>query len=73
MEGGYEYYVKCVRIRSFSAPYSPVFRLNMERYCSVFNPSAEKYRPEKLRIRTHFTQWNFTEYNFYSVKFIAPF
>ena len=26
-------------------------------YLSVFNPNAEKYRPEKLRIQTLFTQW----------------
>ena len=37
--------VKSVRIRSFSGPYFPAFRLN-----------TEKYRPEKLRIWILFTQ-----------------
>ena len=47
-----------VRIRSFSAPYFPAFRLNTERYeISVFSPNAGKYGPEKLRIPTLFTQW----------------
>ena len=36
-----------VRIRSFSDPYFP-----------VLSPDAEKYKPEKLRIRTLFTQCN---------------
>ena len=45
--------VKSVRIWSFSDPYFPVFRLNT---LSVFSPNAGKYRPEKLRIQTLFTQ-----------------
>ena len=45
--------VKSVRIRSSSGPYFPAFGLNTERY-SV----AGKYGPEKLRIRTLFTQWH---------------
>ena len=40
------YCVKSVRIRSFSGPHFP-----------VFSPNAGKYGPEKLRIRTLFTQW----------------
>ena len=36
-----------VRIRSFSDPYFP-----------VLSPDAEKYKQEKLRIRTLFTQCN---------------
>ena len=50
--------VKCVRIRSFSGPYFPAFRLNIERdtkFPSVLSPNAGKYRPEKLRIRTLIT------------------
>ena len=52
------HYVKCVRIRSFSGQYFPAFRLNTERY-SVFphiQSECGKNRPEKLRIRTLFTQ-----------------
>ena len=37
--------VKSVRIRSFSVP-----------FLSLFSPKAKKYDPEKLRIRTLFTQ-----------------
>ena len=50
--------VKSVRIRSFSDRYFPAFRLNTERYeyLSVLNPNARKYGPEKLQIRTVFTQ-----------------
>ena len=47
--------VKSVRIRSFSGPYFPAFGLNTP-YLSVFSPNTGKYRPEKLRIRTLFTQ-----------------
>ena len=52
------YCVKTVRIWSFSGPYFLAFGLNTERYSylSVFNLNAGKYRPEKLRIRTLFTQ-----------------
>ena len=39
--------VKSVHIRSFFGPYFPAFGLN-----------TGKYGPEKLRIRTLFTQWN---------------
>ena len=58
--------VKCVRIRSFSGSYLPAFELNTEqrdtKYISVFNPNAGKCGPEKLRIRTPFTQcWLLTE------------
>ena len=42
--------VKSVYIRNFSGPYFPAFGLNTER------PNAGKYGPEKLRIRTLFTQ-----------------
>ena len=44
--------VKSVLIRSFSGPYFPPLRLNTER----LSPNAGKYGPEKLQIRTHFTQ-----------------
>ena len=47
--------IKSVRIRSFSSPHFPPFGLDTERY-SVFSPSAGKCGPEKLRIRTLFTQ-----------------
>ena len=43
-------WVKSIRIRSFSGPYFPALGL------SVFTPNAGKYRPEKLRIKTLFTQ-----------------
>ena len=51
--------MKSVRIRSFSGPYFPAFRLNTERYpyLSVFSLNAGKYGPQKLRIQTFFTQW----------------
>ena len=39
--------MKSVQIRSFSGPYFPAFRLNTERYLSLFSPSARKYGPEK--------------------------
>ena len=50
--------VKSVRIRSFSGPYFPTFRLNMERYeyLTVFNTNTGKSGPEKLQVRTRFTQ-----------------
>ena len=55
-----EYCAESVCIPSFSGPYFPAFGLNTERrdteYLSEFSPNAEKYRPEKLRIRTLFTQ-----------------
>ena len=45
-----------VRIRSFSTPYFPAFELNTESYdLSVFSLIAG-YGPEKIRIRTLFTQ-----------------
>ena len=36
----------------FFCPYFPAFGL----YLSIFSLNARKYRPEKLRIRTFFTQ-----------------
>ena len=47
--------VKSVRIRSFSGTYFPAFGPNTERY-SVFSSNARKHGPEKLWIRTLFTQ-----------------
>ena len=47
--------VKSVCIRSFSGQYFPEFGLNSGRYF-VCSPHAGKYRPEKFRIRTLFTQ-----------------
>ena len=55
---------KCPYFGVFSGPYFIAFRLNRERYgvygvtgyLSVFSPNAGKYRPEKLQIRTFFTQ-----------------
>ena len=43
-----EYCVKSVRIRSFSGRNFPTFGLNTD---------AGKHGPEKLQIRTLFTQW----------------
>ena len=49
--------IKSVRIRSFSGPYFLLFGLNTESpNLSVFSPNEEKHGPEKLRIRTLFTQ-----------------
>ena len=50
--------LKSVRILSFSGPYFPTFGLKTERYgvSLLFSPNAGKYGPEKLRIRTLFTQ-----------------
>ena len=50
--------VKSVRIRSFSGTYFPAFRLNTERYGLPFGIQSEcgKYGPEKLQLRTPFTQ-----------------
>ena len=45
---------KSAHIRSFSGPYFSAFRLNTERYGEITN--AGKYGPEKLQIRTLFTQ-----------------
>ena len=47
--------VKSVRIRSFPGPNFPAFGLNTP-YLSVFSPNAGKYGPEKLQLRTLFTQ-----------------
>ena len=47
--------VKSVPIQSFSGPCFPAFELNTE-YLSVFGPNVGKQVPEKLRIRTLFTQ-----------------
>ena len=46
--------VKRVRILSFYGPYFPAFGYTS--YLSVFSPNAGKNEPEKLRIRTLFTQ-----------------
>ena len=46
--------VKSVHNRRFSGPHCPAFGHS---YLSVFSPNAGKYGPEKLRIRTLFTQW----------------
>ena len=47
-----------VHIRSFSGPHFPAFKLNTSRYEVFFRMQSEfeKYGPEKLRIRTLFTQ-----------------
>ena len=50
--------VKSIRIWSFSGPYFPAFRMSTER-CGVLSLHVGKYRPEKLRIRTHFTECQF--------------
>ena len=42
MNCGIKHCVKNVRIRSYSCPYFPAFRL-------IFSPNAGKYGPEKLR------------------------
>ena len=47
--------VKIVLIWSYSDLYFPTFGLNAE-LCGVFSQNAGKYGPEKLRIRTLFTQ-----------------
>ena len=47
--------MKSVRILSFSSACFPAFGLNTERY-RVFSPNSGKYGPEKLQIRTLFTQ-----------------
>ena len=46
--------VKSVHIPSFSGPYFPAFGLSTERYFVSLRIQSEcdKYRPEKLRIRT---------------------
>ena len=44
------------RIRIIRSIRIPVIQRDME-YFSVFTPNAQKYRSEKLRIRTLFTQW----------------
>ena len=43
----YNHCVKSAQIRSFSGPYFPLFRLNMEIYIFVFSPNTGKYGPEK--------------------------
>ena len=52
--GENKYCVKSVCIWSFYGPYFPT-----SPYLFVFSPNSGKYRQEKLRIRTLFTQWNF--------------
>ena len=52
--------VKSIRNRSFSGLYFPTFGLNTERYSvslHIQSECAAKYGPEKLQIRTLFTQW----------------
>ena len=49
--------MKIVLIRSYSGLYFPIFGLNTEIYgYGVFSQNAGKYGPQKLRIRTLFTQ-----------------
>ena len=54
-----------VCIRSFSSLYFPAFGLNTERYGERKSPNAGKYGPEKLRIRTLFTQCPCSKYQRY--------
>ena len=57
--------VKSFQIWSLSGPHFPTFRLNAERYSYLpeFSPNAEKYGPEKLRIRTIFQGVMYFEVN----------
>ena len=52
--------MKNVRIRVFSGPYFPAFRVNTQRYSVSLQIQSEyvKIRPGKLRIRTLFTPWH---------------
>ena len=50
------HYVKNVQIRSFSGPYFSVFGLNTDQKNSLFSPYVGKCGPEKLGMRTLFTQ-----------------
>ena len=52
------HFLKNVRLQSFSCQYFPAFGLNAVIYFIniVFSPNAGKYGPEKLRMRTLFTQ-----------------
>ena len=59
-----KHYVKSVRIRSYSGPHFPAFRLNTER-CSV----SLRVRPECRKIRTRITPNKDT---FYAVEDICP-
>ena len=52
-EVNWDHCVKSVRIRNFSGPYFPAFRLNL----SIFSLNAVKYGPENLQIWTLFKQW----------------
>ena len=57
--------VENVRVWSFSGPFFRPFGLNTERYqyLNVFSPNVGKYGPEKLQMRTIFTQcftWSLT-------------
>ena len=61
------YWMKSVRIRSFSGPHFPAFGLNTERYgvsLSLFIPNEGKYGPEKLQIQTLFMHCILIEYLF---------
>ena len=46
-------------------------RRNTE-YLSIFNPNAEKYGPEKLKIWILFTDWQWNKRNEESFPFIVP-
>ena len=50
------HYVKNVQIRSFSGPYFSAFGLNTDQKNSLFSTYMGKYGPEKLGMRTLFTQ-----------------
>ena len=59
-------------VKRYSGQYFPAFGLNTE--ISVFSPNAGKYRPEKLRIWTLFTQWQAGVINIFwdSIQFQMP-
>ena len=66
--------VGSIRIRSYSGPHFPAFELNTERYGVSLRIQSEyrKLRPEKLLIRTLFTQcWDDLPRNFKYVFFTA--
>ena len=57
-------WVKSVRIWKFSGPYFLVFGLNTTRYgvpLRIQSKCGGKYKPDKFRILTFFTQWNVLE------------
>ena len=57
--------VKSVRIRSFCGSYFPTFGLIRRgtEYLAIFSPNVGKYGPEKLPIRTLFTQCISSKYS----------